>query len=233
MNTYKTNFVSIKEWAEEDRPREKLQAQGRQYLTDAELLAILLGSGSRSETAVGLSLRILQAVDNNLHELGKQSIGALMQYKGIGAAKAITIAAAMELGRRRQGAAVKTKTKITCSGDAYEILAPMLADLPHEEFWLLLLNRSNGVICREKISRGGIAGTVVDARIIFKKALEHLACAMVLCHNHPSGNLNPSQADIEVTRKLKKAGASLDITVIDHLIITDNAYFSFADEAML
>ncbi len=230
---YPQEHFGIKSWAEEDRPREKLLNKGKSNLTDAELLAILIGSGSKNESAVGLSQRILKSVHDQLNDLGKQSIQQLMQFKGIGEAKAITITAAMELGRRRQLVDIKTKPQIRSSRDAYHILAPLIMDLPHEEFWILLLNRANRVIHRERVSLGGVAGTVVDAKIIFRKALEHLACSMILCHNHPSGNLNPSKADLEITQRLKRAGEVLEINILDHLIITEAGYFSFSDEGKL
>ena len=233
MNTYAPRRIKIKDWTKENQPREKLRDQGRQNVTDAELIAILLGSGSRNENAVSLAIRILNSVDNNLDILGKEAISNLMKFEGIGEAKAITITAAMELGRRRQSAAAIARVKINSSEDAYRHIAPVLIDLSHEEFWLLFLDRSHKVLCKERISKGGVSGTVVDAKIIFNRALKHLASSLILCHNHPSGNLNPSQADIEVTRKLKKAGMTLDIAVVDHLIVADKSYFSFADEAML
>jgi len=230
---YTEDYFSIKTWAEEDRPREKMLLNGKGSLTDAELIAILIGSGSRNESAVSLSQRILKGVENDLNILGKSSLKELMKYKGIGEAKAITIAAALELGRRRQLTDIKDKPQIRSSKDAYHILAPILMDLPHEEFWILLLNRANKVIARERVSLGGVAGTVVDAKIIFRKALESLASGIILCHNHPSGNLNPSRADLEITQRLKKAGETLEINVLDHLIITDGGYTSFADEGRM
>ena len=233
MNNYIPAVLSIKSWAEEDRPREKLLTKGKGSLSDAELLAILLGSGSREESAVGLAQRILHSVENNLHGLGKCSIAELQKFKGIGQAKAITIAAAMEVGRRRQLSRIREKPQVTCSRDAFNAIAPMLMDLPHEEFWILLLNRANRILSREQISLGGVAGTVVDAKVVYRKALEGAACSIVLCHNHPSGNLNPSQADIDLTRKLKKAGETLDIIVVDHLIVGDGGYYSFADEGLI
>lgn len=233
MEHYTKQNLTIKYWAEEDRPREKLLNKGKHNLSDAELLAILIGSGSREESAVGLSQKILNTADNNLNELGKTSITELMRFKGIGEAKAITIVAALELGRRRQLTDVKDKPKIKSSRDAYNTIASLLIDLPHEEFWILLLNRSNEVISREKISTGGVSGTVVDAKIIFKKALDILASSIILVHNHPSGNLRPSQADIDVTRKMKKAGVVLDISILDHLIISERGFYSFADEGTL
>ncbi len=229
MTNY-TNHITIKAWAEEDRPREKLLLRGKKNLSDAELMAIIIGSGSRDETALGLSQRILAKYENNLNELGRQTPTDLMQFKGIGEAKAITIAAALELGRRRQLSNIKDRPQITSSRDAYNAIAPLIMDLPHEEFWILLLNRSNMVIGRERISRGGVSGTVVDAKLIFKSAMQSLAPAIILCHNHPSGNLRPSQADIDITRKLRKGGESLDVTVLDHLIVSERGYYSFADE---
>ncbi len=233
MSTTYNNNLGIKSWAEADRPREKLISKGKHSLTDAELIAILIGSGSREESAVGLAQKILARVNHNLNELGKSSLNDLMKFKGIGEAKAISIAAALELGKRRQLSPIKEKTQITSSQDAYQLLAPLLMDLPYEEFWILLLNRANRVISKEKVSAGGVAGTVVDAKIIFRKAIESLASGIILFHNHPSGNLNPSQADIDITRKLKKAGQTMEIQVLDHIIISENGYFSFADEGKL
>lgn len=233
MQDYTPNDLSIKSLAEEDRPREKLLRKGKVSLSDAELLAILLGSGSREQSAIGLAQSILQSVDNNLNELGKCSIGRLRKFKGVGEAKAITIVAAMELSRRRQLSRIEDKPQITCSNDAFNAIAPLLMDLPHEEFWMLLLNRANRVLRRERISRGGVAGTVVDIKVVFTTALEGQAVSILLCHNHPSGSTNPSQADIDLTRKLKKAGEIMDILVVDHLIIGDRSYYSFADEGLL
>lgn len=233
MDPYTKNSLTIKAWAEEDRPREKLLTKGKQVLSDAELLAILLGSGSREETAVGLAQRILKSVENDLNELGKRAISELTKFKGMGEAKAITVVAAMELGRRRQLTDVRVRPQISGSRAAYDVIAPILIDLQHEEFWILLLNRANRVISREQISLGGVAGTVVDAKIIFRKAIEGMASSLILVHNHPSGNLQPSQQDIELTKKLKKAGETLDIAVLDHLIIASNNYFSFADEHLI
>lgn len=233
MENYTPATLGIKSWAEEDRPREKLLMKGKGSLSDAELLAILLGSGSREETAVGLAQKILQSIGNNLNELGKCSLAELQKFKGIGEAKAITIVAAMEVGRRRQFSRLHEKPQITCSRDAFNAIAPMLVDLPHEEFWMLLLNRANRVLSREQASQGGMAGTVVDAKVVFRRAIEGKATSIVLCHNHPSGNLNPSQADIDLTRKLKNAGEIVDVLVLDHLIIGEGGYYSFADEGLL
>ncbi len=227
-----TSF-SIKNWNEDDRPREKLLLKGSVALSDAELIAILIGSGSRNESAVSLSQRILASANNNLNELGRLSIPDLMEFKGIGEAKAISIAAAMELGRRRRGEEALERKKITSSGSVFEFMQPIIGELPHEEFWILYLNNSNKIIKSVQLSKGGITGTVVDVRLAFKEALQLGAVGIILAHNHPSGTLKPSQADIQLTKKLKTAGESLDIKVLDHLIITEKAYFSFADENML
>ncbi len=227
------NSFSIKNWNEDDRPREKLLLKGRTALSDAELIAILIGSGSRNESAVSLSQRILASADNNLSELGRLSIPELMEFKGIGEAKAISIAAAMELGRRRRTGEALERKKITSSNSVFEFVQPIIGELPHEEFWILYLNNSNKIIKSAQLSKGGITGTVVDVRLAFKEALQLGAVGIILVHNHPSGTLKPSQADIQLTKKLKTAGDSLDIKVLDHLIITEKAYFSFADENML
>ena len=232
MESYE-NKISIKAWAEEDRPREKLNAQGRRALSDAELIAILIGSGSRNESAVELSKRILHHYDNDLNKLGRTSIIELSKFKGIGEAKAISIIAALELGRRRGDAESKPPEVIVGSKSAYQLLRRHLVDLPHEEFWLLLLSRSNKLISKELISKGGLSGTLADPKIIFHIALQHQASSVILAHNHPSNNLKPSQQDIELTKKLHQAGKILDIGVLDHLIITDDGYLSFADEGLL
>ena len=229
----KARSFSIKHWSDDDKPREKLVAKGRTALSDAELIAILIGSGSREESAVELSKRILVAADNNLNELGKLSIKQLMQFKGIGEAKAISIAAALEIGRRRRGEAAAKITKITCSKDVFDLLQPLLGDLPHEEFWIVYLNNSNKVLFKEQLSKGGITGTLVDVRLVMKNALEQGAVGLILAHNHPSGTLKASTADKQITQKLKSAAEVLDIKVLDHLIITQTAYFSFADEGVL
>jgi DNA repair protein RadC len=225
--------LNIKSWAEEDRPREKFALKGKGSLSDAELIAILIGSGSRNESAVELSKKILNSVKNNLNELGKQTLDDLMKFKGIGEAKAIAISAALELGRRRKGAAELKKPKIQGSATAFEQFAPVLCDLQHEEFWILMLNRANEVIEVKKISSGGVAGTVADAKMIFQPALAKLCAGIILGHNHPSGNLRPSMADKQLTEKLVKAGKTLDINVLDHLIIGGNKYYSFADEGLI
>lgn len=226
------NSFPIKQWAEDDKPREKLMLKGKQVLSDAELLAILIGSGSRNESAVDLSKRIIASV-LNLKALGKLSLKQLMEFKGIGEAKAVTILAAMELGRRRGSEVEVELKKITSSNSAFDIIHPIIGDLTHEEFWVLYLNNSNKVIYKSQLSKGGITGTVVDVRIVFKTAFEQNAVSIILCHNHPSGILQASDADKQITRKLKEAGKMLDINVLDHLIITESSYFSFADEGIL
>ncbi|MDX2278658.1 MAG: DNA repair protein RadC [Saprospiraceae bacterium] len=225
--------LAITAWSEEDRPREKLLIKGKNALTDAELLAILLGAGSIGESAVALAQRILQHTDHNLHELGRRSIQDLQRFKGIGEAKAITIVAALELGRRRQLSDLRERPKISSSRDAYNVIAPILTDLYHEEFWLLLLNKANEVFARERLSSGGMAGTVVDVKMLFKASIEGRAAAIIAVHNHPSGNLQPSQADIDLTKRLRKAGEILDLPLLDHLIVSERGYFSFADEGRL
>jgi len=225
--------IGIKSWAEEDRPREKLIDKGRHALTEAELIAILIGSGNREESAVELSKRILTSVNNNLNGLGKLSVKDLCNFKGMGDAKAVTIIAALELGRRRKEMELVKKEKITTSKDVYNFMLPAMLDLPHEEFWLIMLNRSNSLIKKELISRGGIAGTVVDTKIIFKTALSHYASSIIVCHNHPSGNLKPSEADIKITNNIRAAGKIMDIPLLDHLIITEESFYSFADEGLL
>ena len=224
--------IGIKSWAEEDRPREKLGAQGRRSLTDAELIAILIGSGSRNESAVDLSKRILHHYDNDLNKLGRASINELSNFKGIGEAKAISIIAALELGRRRNDFDSKAPETIGSSRDAYNIIRRHLVDLNHEEFWIILVGRSQKVIGKELVSRGGLSATVVDPKIIFSIALQHQSTGIIMVHNHPSGNLKPSQEDIHLTKKLAEAGALLDIRILDHLIISDTAFLSFADEGL-
>lgn len=231
MNEYKK--LNIKDWAEEDRPREKLLKNGARSLTDAELIAILIGSGNTEETAVELSKRILSTSGNSLNELGRKSIDYLQSFKGIGEAKAITIVAALELGKRRKEAEVFSKKTITVSNDAFEYFLPLLGDLNHEEFWVLLLDRGNKIQDSFRISQGGISGTVIDVRIILKPALEKQSSNIILCHNHPSGTLQPSQADRQITTKIKDAAKLMDISVLDHIIIGQNKYFSFADEGIL
>ncbi|WP_375446863.1 DNA repair protein RadC [uncultured Fibrella sp.] len=232
MNPYQP-LRSIKSWAEEDRPREKLMLKGTAALSDAELVAILINSGTAELSAVDVARKVLEGVGNNLHELAKRSVKDLSKFRGIGEARAISIVAALELGRRRREQAPVERHRITCSRDAYEELRPYLMDKQHEEFWVLLLNRANEVMRPVQVSAGGVSGTVADPRLIFKVGLEYLASGVILAHNHPSGNLTPSQADKDLTRKLKEAGRFLDIPVLDHLIITDRTYLSFADEGIL
>lgn len=227
----KTTHISITNWSEDDRPREKLMLKGKSALSDAELIAILIGSGSRNESAVDLSKRILASADN-LNVLGKMSISQLMNFKGIGEAKAITIISALELGRRRRAEDTAELTKITSSKLVFEIMQPVIGELAHEEFWVLFLNNSNKVISKSQLSKGGISGTIVDVRMVFRLALENGATALILCHNHPSGNLQPSDADRKITKKIKQAGDSLDVKVLDHLIITETNYYSFVDEGI-
>lgn len=224
---------SIKNWSQDDQPREKLLNKGKSTLSDAELVAILIGSGNRSESAVDLCKRILASVDNNLSELGKLSVTQLMEFNGIGEAKAVTIAAALELGRRRRGEEALEKKKIISSESVFELMQPIIGELEHEEFWIIYLNNSNKVILKNQSSKGGITGTLVDVRLVLKNALKVGATGLILVHNHPSGALKPSKADKQITSKLKAAAESLDIKVLDHLIVTENAYFSFADEAIL
>ena len=230
---YPPEKSGIKSWAEADRPREKLLLKGKHILSDSELLAIIIGSGNKNQTAVELSKAILSAYENDLGGLARMSVPELMKFRGIGEAKAIGIVAALELGRRRRENEGMNKEKIHSSNAAFEILQPLLSDLKHEEFWVLLLNRANKIIKKQQISMGGIAGTVVDPKIIFKFALDYMASSIILCHNHPSGNHQPSEADIRLTKKIRDAGNFLDITVLDHLIIADQIFYSFADEGKL
>lgn len=233
MNEPALSPLKIKNWSPEDRPREKLLSKGTPVLSDAELVAILLGTGTATVSAVELAKRLLQTVDNNLHELGRLSVSDLMKVKGIGQAKAIAIIAALELGRRRRETDAEEKPRVSGSRDCFNLLKPHLQDLPHEEFWIILLNRANRVIRKFQVSQGGVAGTVADPKIIFKVAIAELASGLILAHNHPSGNLTASQADIELTKKIKEAGKLLEIQVLDHLIVAGQKYFSFADEGML
>ena len=229
----KPSSFSIKYWSDDDKPREKLVNKGKSVLSDAELIAILIGSGSRNESAVELSKRILASANNNLNELGKLSIKQLMQFKGIGEAKAVSIAAALEIGRRRRGEEPKKITKIASSASVFELLQPIMGELEHEEFWIVYLNNANNVVQTAQLSKGGITGTLVDVRLVMRQALELGAVALILAHNHPSGTLKPSSADRQITQKLKTAAEALDIKVLDHLIITQKEYFSFADEGIL
>lgn len=233
MESPKQESFTIKNWAEGDRPREKLLQKGREFLSDAELLAILIGSGSKNESAVEVCKKILSKAGDNLNELGRFTVGQLMEVKGIGEARALTIIAALELGRRRRSSEALEKRKISSSSSVFELMQPKIGELSHEEFWILYLNNSNKVIQEIPLSKGGITGTLVDVRLAFKQALQLSSTAVILVHNHPSGNLNPSSADKQLTQKFKTAGESLDIKVLDHLIITEKSYFSFADEGLL
>lgn len=225
--------MKITEWAESDRPREKLLEKGNTALSDAELVAILIGSGTVSMSAVDLSREILASVQNDLHRLSLLTLKDLQKFKGIGEAKAITIVSALELGRRRKEQDMVQKPRVMSSQNAYDLLRSDMHYLPHEELWVLLLNRSNFVIKKQKVGQGGVNETIADTRIVFKLAIEHLASSILIAHNHPSGNLKPSKSDEELTWKFKEAGRLLDIPLVDHLIITDNGYFSFADEGCL
>lgn len=224
--------LSIKNWSEDDKPREKLMLKGSTSLSDAELVAILIGSGSRDESALSLSKRILASIDNKLITLDKLSIKQLMKFNGIGEAKAISIAAALELGKRRKSEERSVAKVIASSRDVFEIMQPIIGELAHEEFWVVYLNNSNKIIYKSQLSKGGITGTVVDVRLIFKMALEQGAVSIILTHNHPSGKLQASEADKQITTKLKIAGDQLDIKVLDHIIITELGYFSFQDEGI-
>ena len=227
------NNRSIRNWALEDRPREKMLLKGIQTLSDSELLALLIGSGIRNSSALDLARQVLNMVGNNLDKLGKYSISDLRKLKGIGQARAISIVAALELGRRRNLSDSPDELKIKSSSDVFGLLGPVLSDLSHEEFWLLLLNRSNKILSKHKISQGGITGTVTDIRMILKLALDNLATGLILCHNHPSGNLQPSEADISITRRIKESAALMDISLLDHVIVAGKTYFSLADENMI
>lgn len=223
----------IKYWAEDDKPREKLLLKGKSSLSDAELLAIILGSGTRKESAVGLSKRILKTTNNSLNSLSKLSFQQLCNFNGIGPAKAISIIAALELAKRKKEELVVELPKIITTKTVFELMHPLLGDLPHEEFWVIYLNNSNQVVHKAQISKGGITGTVVDVRIILKIALEYHALSFILCHNHPSGKLLPSEADIEITNKIKIAAKQLDILLVDHMIVTELGYYSFAEDGKL
>jgi DNA repair protein RadC len=228
-----TPKLSIKDWAPDDRPREKFVAKGRQSLSDAELIAILLGSGNHRESALDLAKRILSEHQNNLVRIAQLSIADWQKYRGIGEAKAVTVAAALELGRRRLGMEQAKEDKIKSSNDAFNLLRSHLNDLSQEEFWMMSLNRANVVLRKEAISRGGVSATVVDAKVIFKKAIENGASGIILAHNHPSGETQPSRQDIDLTDKIKQGAALLDISLLDHIIVGANTYFSFADEGMI
>jgi len=232
MGSYEQK-ITIKAWAEEDRPREKLSNQGRRSLSDAEIIAILIGSGNRTESAVELSKRILYTCENDLNKLARLNVSELSRFKGIGEAKAISIIAALELGRRRKETISADRVQVSTSIDVYEAIVSRFKDLNHEEFWIIVLNRANKITSSHLVSKGGQAGTIADPKIIFNMALENHAASLILAHNHPSGNLKPSQADLELTQKLRSAGKILDIPVLDHLIITDQGFLSFADEGIL
>jgi DNA repair protein RadC len=225
--------ITIKHLAEEDRPREKLVLKGRHALSNAELIAILISSGNKKETAVELSQRILATYKNDLHALGKLTVADLTKFHGIGEAKAITIIAALELGRRRQLSEAETKTKIRISRDIFEVVEPLLSDLAHEEFWVLHLNKANKIIIKERLSSGGVSATVADVKMIMKSAVENLSSGIILCHNHPSGNLQPSEQDIQFTKKIKEACNNLDIVLLDHIIVAEKNYYSFSDNGMI
>jgi DNA repair protein RadC len=225
--------LNIKAWAEEDRPREKLLLKGKAALSNAELIAILIGSGNSKESAVDLSKRILDSVGNNLNELGKLSVNDLEKFKGIGEAKAISIIAAMELGRRRQSSEVAEKAPIKSSRDGYNFALQHLADLPYEAFLVMYTNRANKIIHHQILSQGGVSGTIVDIRLILKIAIEKLASGIFVAHNHPSGKLNPSPADEKITKQLHEAARLMDIILLDHIIVGDNDYYSFSDEGKL
>jgi DNA repair protein RadC len=223
-------YTPINQWAEDDRPREKFLLKGKAALSDSELLAILIGSGSRNESAVQLCQRILASSENNLNILGKMSISQLLQFKGIGEAKAISIAAALELGRRRRAEEAFEFKKITSSRVIYEIMQPIIGELLHEEFWVLYLNNSNKVIYKAQLSKGGMLGTIVDIRMVFKIAFEQNATSIILTHNHPSGKLLASDSDLKLTKKIIAAGKAVEIDVLDHVIITENGYLSIQDD---
>jgi len=225
--------LNIKSLAEADRPREKLKFRGRRHLTDAELIAVTIGSGSKNETSVELSQRILNAYENDLSLLGNASIPDLAKFYGMGEAKALSIIAALELGRRKAELTTKHRQKVRGSKEAFNVLQPALADLSQEEFWILMLDAANGAINKVMVSRGGRAGTMADPKVIFKKALDYDAAYIILAHNHPSGNLKPSEDDIRLTRKLAAAGQTMDLPVVDHLIITSTTYLSMADEGLM
>lgn len=227
------DYISIKNWSAEDRPREKLMQHGPRVLSDAELIAILIGSGTREISAVELSRKVMSLSSNNLDELGRLSVSDLMKIKGIGEAKAITITAALELGRRRASSEPEIKSKISSSIDAAGIFISLLTDIQHEEFWVAYLNRSNKLIERIRISQGGISGTITDVRLIMRKALEVYATSIILCHNHPSGNLTPSEQDKQITQKIKESAKLFDISLLDHIVVGLGNYFSFADEGLL
>jgi DNA repair protein radc len=233
MQNTESQRLSINQWAEEDRPREKMLLKGIDALTDAELLAILIGSGNTEESAVELMRRVLSACDNNLNELGKWSQTDFSTFKGIGSAKASTLMAALELGKRRKSQEVKERSRIACSQDAYDLLHPILCDIPQEEFWILLLNQANKLIKKVRISTGGIDGTYADVRTILREALLERATSIILSHNHPSGNPNPSINDKQLTSTIHKAAKTMNINLVDHIIVCDGKYYSFGDNGLI
>lgn len=228
-----TERLTITQWAEEDRPREKMMMHGASALSNAELLAILIGSGNAEESAVELMRKVLNDYHNNLNELGKASIDDLCRYKGIGSAKAISILAASELGKRRKEEAIKERVTILSSKDVYDCFYPLMCDLPTEEFWVLMLNQASKIIDKVKISAGGLSATAVDVRCILREALIKRASAIVLCHNHPSGNIRPSKEDDLLTRHVAQASEYMDIRLVDHIILTDGAFYSYSDEGRI
>ena len=233
MRDPKQEYVPLKELSIDDRPRERLMAKGSGVLSNAEILAILIGSGTREKSAVQLSREILTAFDNDLDKFASVNLPNLLRFRGIGEAKAVSLMAALELGRRRKNAEKKAPVQIKASSDAYHLVKDRFDDLPHEEFYIVLLNRANKVQAVELISRGGVSGTTVDGKIIFRKALDHGSCGIILCHNHPSGNLTPSKSDKNVTRNLIQFGKLIDIAVLDHLIVTNDGFFSFNDHQLM
>lgn len=228
----KSIHFAIKDWSEDDKPREKLILKGKNTLSDAELIAVLIRSGSRNESAVDLGKRILASA-GGINSLAKLSVHQLMKFKGIGEAKAVSIVAALELCGRRKSEKANETIKITASKKVFDLMQPIIGELPHEEFWMLFLNNSNNIISKTQLSKGGITGTTVDVRLVFKLALEIGATGLIMCHNHPSGNLQPSDADKRITKRIKLAGDSLDVKVLDHLIITETKYYSFVDQGIL
>jgi DNA repair protein RadC len=225
--------TALRQLADDDRPREKLLLKGRGALSDAELLAVLIGSGTPRASALDIGRQLLGQVECDLHRLGRMSVADLCKMEGIGQAKALSIVCALELGRRRLDARPKDLKRISCADDAYQLMKPELLDLNHEEFWVILLSRANDILRKVKISSGGVSGTVADPKLIFKAALDQLASSLILVHNHPSGNLQPSHADIQLTKKLRAGGELLEVSVLDHVIFTDRGFFSFNDEGMM
>jgi DNA repair protein RadC len=227
------SMIPLRDWSPQDLPREKLIHKGTSALSDAELISLLLGSGTRTSSSVELGKRVLQCANNNLHELARMTVKDLIRVSGIGHIKAMAIVAALELGRRRRELSPESRPRLSKSADAFDLLKPVLLDIPHEEFWIILVNRANRLIKFSQVSQGGVAGTVADPKIIFKMALEELASGIILAHNHPSGNLSASPADIELTRKLSAGARLLEIQVLDHIILAGQKYFSFADEGLI